>query len=47
MKVSYLHEGLLFLLLLLLQVLLLSRIALFGIVTPVVYICLLYTSRCV
>ncbi len=38
MKISYLYEGLLFLLLVLLQVLLLSRIALFGIVTPVVYI---------
>jgi len=38
MKISYLYEGLLFVLLVLLQVLLLSRIALFGIVTPVVYI---------
>ncbi len=38
MRVSYLYEGLLFLLLVLLQVLLLSRIALFGIVTPVMYI---------
>lgn len=38
MKISYLYEGLFFVLLVLLQVLLLSRIALFGIVTPVVYI---------
>ncbi len=38
MRVSYLYEGLFFALLVLLQVLLLSRIALFGIVTPVVYI---------
>ncbi len=38
MKVSYLYEGLFFVLLVLLQVLLLSRIALFGIVTPVIYI---------
>ncbi|MGI6573179.1 MAG: rod shape-determining protein MreD [Fermentimonas sp.] len=38
MKINYLYEGLLFVLLVLLQVLLLSRIALFGIVPPVVYI---------
>lgn len=38
MKISYLYEWLLFLLLILLQVLLLNRIALFGIATPVLYI---------
>ncbi len=37
MKISYLHELLLFLLLILLQVLLLSRISLFGLATPVLY----------
>lgn len=37
MKISYLRELLLFLLLILLQVLLLSRISLFGLATPVLY----------
>lgn len=37
MKVTYLYEFLLFLLLILLQVLLLSRITLFGLATPVLY----------
>ena len=38
MKINYLYEWLLFILLILVQVLLLNRIALFGIVTPVLYI---------
>lgn len=38
MKISYLHEWLLFILLILVQVMLLSRIALFGMATPVLYI---------
>lgn len=38
MKVSYLYEWLLFLLLILLQVTLLNRITLFGIATPILYI---------
>lgn len=37
MKISYLHEFFLFLLLILIQVLLLSRINLFGLATPVLY----------
>lgn len=38
MKISYLYEWLLFIFLILLQVLLLNRIALFGIATPVLYL---------
>ncbi len=38
MKISYVYEWLLLILLILVQVLLLNRIALFGIVTPVIYI---------
>ena len=38
MKLSYLYEIVLFVLLILLQVLLLNRIGLFGIATPVLYL---------
>ncbi len=38
MKISYLYEWLRFMLLIILQVMLLNRIALFGVATPVLYI---------
>ena len=38
MKVSYLYEWLLFLLLIFLQVMLLNRITLFGVATPILYV---------
>ncbi len=38
MKISYLYEWLLFMLLILLQVMLLNRIVLFGVATPVLYL---------
>ena len=38
MKISYLYEWLLFMLLILLQVMLLNRIDLFGVATPVLYL---------